>query len=213
MKTKNIFLALFFLGTIGLLSACSNGINGAGLEIPEYKGATLAENNLLYGTNYTDTTCTSTLTGAISETDASGLLFMREEEKLARDVYTYLYDKYKLPVFLNISKSESAHVAAVLRLIDGFKISDNSSNAPGVYVNPQLTDLYKQLIDMGNLSVNDALKVGVLIEQTDINDLSKELLSTQNSSIQTVYNNLKAASNAHLKAFSWNLKVRGVVYP
>jgi hypothetical protein len=97
--------------------------------------------------------------------------------------------------------------------MNGFKIADNSSKTPGIYVNTHLTELYKQLIDMGNLSVNDALKVGVMIEQTDITDLKKELLLVQNASIKTVYTNLMAGSNAHLKAFSWNLKIRGVVYP
>lgn len=138
---------------------------------------------------------------------------MREEEKMARDVYAYLYDKYKLPVFKNITKSENAHISAVLRLIEGFKITDNSTSSAGVFTNTHISELYQQLITMGNISVVDALKVGVLIEQTDIADLKKELLSVENVSVKTVYTNLSKASEVHLKAFIWNLKVRGVVYP
>ena len=102
---------------------------------------------------------------------------------------------------------------AVLRLITAFKITDNSNNNPGEYTNAHIKDLYQQLIAMGNISLIDALKVGVLIEQTDISDLDKELLAVQNASVKTVYTNLKAGSNAHLKAYIWNLKVLGVVYP
>jgi hypothetical protein len=138
---------------------------------------------------------------------------MREEEKMARDVYTYFYAKYKLPVFLNVSKSENAHMSAVLRLITGFQITDNSTNDAGVYVNASLTVLYKQLIALGDISLIDALKASVLIEQTDISDLQKELLVVENVSVKTVYTNIMAGSNAHLKAYIWNLKINGVTYP
>jgi len=219
MKTKNLFLSLVVMGTIIALGACSNGITGAvettatDLLTSDLKSGTIPEGNNLTGTISDVTIPACVVSGTVTETETAGLLFMREEEKLAHDVYAYLYAKYKLPVFLNISKSENMHVSVVMRLIEGFNIADNSSNTVGIYVNTRLTELYKQLIDMGNLSVNDALKVGVLIEQTDISDLQKELLTVQNASIKTVYTNLMAGSNAHLKAFSWNLKVRGVVYP
>jgi len=153
------------------------------------------------------------LSGTVTESEGAGLLFMREEEKMARDVYAYMYAKYNLPVFGNITKSENAHMLAVLRLITAFKITDNGNNNPGEYTNTHIKDLYQQLITMGDISLVDALKVGVLIEQTDISDLEKELLTVQNASIKTVYTNLKAGSNAHLKAFIWNLKIQGVVYP
>jgi hypothetical protein len=138
---------------------------------------------------------------------------MREEEKMARDVYAYLFAKYNTIAFGNITKSENAHMLAVLRLITAFKIADNSNNNPGEYTNAHIKDLYQQLITMGNISLTDALKVGVMIEQADISDLEKEILTVQNASVKTVYTNLKAGSNAHLKAYIWNLKILGVVYP
>ena len=219
MKTNLFLSSIAILGTFILPSACSNGIAGlveaAGtqVQVPEFKSATSTEASILTGTIADVTITACVVTGTVNEAETAGLMFMCEEEKMARDIYTYLYTKYKLPVFLNISKSENVHVSAVLRLIEGFKITDNSSNTAGIYVNTHLTELYKQLIDRSNLSVNDALKVGVLIEQTDIKDLEKELLSVQNASIKAVYTNLMAGSNAHLKAFTWNQKVRGVVYP
>jgi len=219
MRTKTFLSTLAIVLAIALFGACSDRVTGsvdptnAAATTTDMKSATVPAAAILAGTIADIPIATCVVAGTISETERTGLLFMREEEKLARDVYTYLYAKYKLPVFLNISKSENAHVSAILRLMTGFGITDNSSNTAGVYVNPLLTDLYKQLIAMGDLSVNEALKVGVLIEQTDINDLQKELLSLQNSAIKTVYTNLMAGSNAHLKAFSWNLKIRGITYP
>jgi hypothetical protein len=207
------------LGVLVLPSSCSEGIAGTDETVGseavalDLKGATLPVPFLLAGTIADVPVPICTITGTVTDTEASGLLFMREEEKMARDVYAYLYEKYKLPVFKNITKSENAHMSAVLRLITGFKVTDNSSNNPGEFTNTHITELYNQLLTMGNLSVVDALKVGVLIEQTDIADLQKELLTVENTSIKTVYGNLLKGSEAHLKAFTWNLKVRGVVYP
>lgn len=213
MKTKIFLSSIIIMSSFALFSSCSEGIAGTEEETTELKSATEAAPVILAGTIADVPIPACIISGTITETEAAGLLFMREEEKMARDVYAYLYEKYKLPVFKNITKSENVHMSAVLRLIEGFKITDNSSNNPGEYTNEHITELYGQLIEMGNVSVIEALKVGVLIEQTDIADLQKELLTVENSSIKTVYGNLLKGSEAHLKAFTWNLKVRGVIYP
>lgn len=218
MKTNKLFSILAILGVFAIASSCTDKITEAvdptinELSSPELKSATLPVACILTGTITDVTIPVCVVTGTVSEAETASLLFMREEEKLARDVYAYLYAKYKLPVFLNVSKSENAHMSAVLRLITSFKITDNSTNDPGVYVNTHLTELYKQLIAMGDISVIDALKAGVLIEQTDISDLQNALLTVENLSVKTVYKNIMAGSNAHLKAFIWNLKIKGVAY-
>lgn len=218
MKTRIILASVAILGVLVLPGSCSKGIVGTddtllADESVDLKSATLPGTCILTGTIADVPITGCTITGTVTDTEAAGLLFMREEEKMARDVYAYLYEKYKLPVFKNITKSENAHMSAVLRLIEGFKIADNGNNNPGEFTNIHIAELYNQLIAMGNVSAVEALKVGVLIEQTDIADLEKELLTVENASVKTVYTNLLAGSNAHLKAFIWNLKVRGVVYP
>lgn len=219
MKAINLFSVISVLGAATLFGSCSDKITStvdnpvADVLTSELKSTSLPEACVLTGTIQDVPVAACVVTGTVNAAETAGLLFMREEEKMARDVYTYLYGKYKLPVFLNISKSENAHMSAVLRLITAFNITDNSTNDPGVYTDTHIADLYKQLIDMGDLSVVDALKVGVLIEQTDISDLQKELLTVENASVKTVYTNLTAGSNAHLKAFIYNLKIKGVTYP
>lgn len=208
----NIFLSsIIIMSSFALFSSCSEEIAGTEEETTELKNATATAPCILTGTIADVPIPGCTITGTVTETEAAGLLFMREEEKMARDVYAYLYEKYKLPVFKNITKSENAHMSAVLRLIAGFKITDNSNNNPGEFTNTHIAELYSQLLTMGNLSLIDALKAGVLIEQTDIADLKKELLSVENTSVKTVYGNLLKGSEAHLKAFTWNLKIRGIV--
>lgn len=226
MKTRNYLSAVVVMGALLLTGSCSKEISAVDEAVvsdqalastvqidAELKDANLAVPCIITGTIPDAPVPVCVLSGTVTESEAAGLLFMREEEKMARDVYASFYAKYKSPVFGNITKSENAHMLAVLRLITAFKITDNSTNNPGEYTNTHIKDLYQQLITMGNISLTDALKVGVLIEQTDISDLDKALVAVQNTSVKTVYTNIKAGSNAHLKAFIWNLKVLGVVYP
>jgi len=141
-----------------------------------------------------------------------GLRFMREEEKLARDVYKALYAKFPLRPFLNISQSEQTHTDAIKSLLIKYNIEDPvSTDVPGIFINEDLGKLYINLIAAG--SVSEALKVGAAIEEIDILDLEKHLNElVNNEDIKFVYNNLKNASGNHLKAFVRNLSARGINY-
>lgn len=141
----------------------------------------------------------------ISTQEAADLQFMREEEKLAHDVYAALYAKWQTPVFLNIQKSEATHTASVKTLLDRYGISDPISNTkPGEFTNPEFATLYRQLVDEGSHSLAAALAVGRKIEELDIKDLNERIARTQNPDILRVYGNLKRGSENHLRAFSSN---------
>jgi hypothetical protein len=141
------------------------------------------------------------------------LTYMREEEKLARDVYLNLYDMWGSRIFDNISVSEQTHMDAVKTLLDRYGIPDPAAGkGPGVFTNQDLQDLYDALIKDGGVSLVEALKVGVVIEETDIDDLNAGIASTKRKDIKTVYSNLLLGSLNHLKAFVSNLAIQGVVY-
>ncbi len=138
---------------------------------------------------------------------------MREEEKLARDVYKNFYQSYNLFVFNNISKSEQAHTNAIKYLLNVYQIDDPAANdIPGVFQNEELQQLYTTLIEQGSVSLNDALLVGGAIEEIDILDLQEQIDNADNIYIIKVYSNLKRASGFHLRAFVRNLQIRGIVY-
>jgi len=151
--------------------------------------------------------------GQLTEEEKEGLLYMVEEEKLAHDVYVTLYEKWGLQIFNNIAQSESTHVNAVRSLLDKYNITDPTKNEPvGVFQNPDLQALYNQLIEMGSKSVVDALKVGALIEETDIIDLQERIDQTNKLDIISVYENLMMGSRNHLRAFVKTLANYGVTY-
>ncbi len=141
---------------------------------------------------------------AADSTEAQ-LLFMIEEEKLAHDVYSVMYEKYGAQVFGNILKSESTHQEKVLTLLEARNIADPRSAEIGVFKNQDLQKFYDQLIQQGNQSATEAYKVGVAIEERDIADLSAQLAITSDQDIVVAYESLRSASENHLRAFNRQL--------
>jgi hypothetical protein len=153
-------------------------------------------------------------TTTLSADEAAGLIFMREEEKLAHDVYVTFYQQYGLAIFNNIASSEATHLAAVKTLLDRYGIADPAAgNSVGVFENAELQALYNELIAQGSQSLSAALKIGGAIEEIDILDLQERFATTTHSDIQQVYTSLLNGSYNHLRAFVNTLKAQtGEVY-
>lgn len=142
--------------------------------------------------------------------EQSNLEFMREEEKLARDVYTYLYGVWGTAVFNTISISEQRHMDAALNSLNFYGIADPAAgNAAGVFTNTTLQQLYDDLVAQGEGSELAALEVGILIEETDIADLDTSIAATTRPDLVRLYSNLRKGSLNHLSAFTNNLEALG----
>ncbi len=139
----------------------------------------------------------------LTATEIEALQFMREEEKLARDVYLVLYDQWGLPIFQNIAGSEQVHMDTVLSLMQRYEIADSAANlGPGQFANADLQALYDQLVASGSQSLADALRVGALVEETDIADLESRLGVMENGEISQAFNNLLRGSFNHLRSYA-----------
>lgn len=149
----------------------------------------------------------------LDATEAQGLTYMREEEKLARDVYRYFYPMWEAGLFENISESEQSHFEAIGELLATYRLDDPAAqDLPGVFVNPDLQALYDLLIATGSGSELAALQVGALIEETDMVDIVKALAATDQPDITVVYENLLRGSRNHLRAFVAAIEALGVPY-
>lgn len=137
----------------------------------------------------------------LSDDEAAGLLFMREEEKLARDIYTTLAARWSLPVFSNIARSERTHMDTIAVLLDRYGLNDPAQNEAGVFSDAGLQALYNELVERGSQSSAEALQVAAAIEEMDIVDLRTRLAQSDNADIVQAYNNLLAGSSNHLRAF------------
>ena len=145
--------------------------------------------------------------------EADNLVFMREEEKLARDVYLTMYEAWGLNIFSNIAASEQTHTDAVAEMLDKYKLPDPVvDDRVGIFVNQELATLYDTLLTSGYLSSLEALKVGALIEEVDMVDLKRAIEETDNENIQVLYENLLSGSRNHLRAFVGLIEDQGIVY-
>ena len=152
-------------------------------------------------------------TAELTDAEMDGLILMREEEKLARDVYLTLLDLWGLPVFENIAAAEVTHTGAVLELLDAYGIDDPvADDTIGVFTDPGLDALYDDLIEQGSASLVDALTVGAIIEDLDIFDLQNLLDETDNPDIERVYTSLLMGSENHMRAFLRQLDSQGGTY-
>ena len=150
---------------------------------------------------------------SLQDDEKRDLLYMREEEKLARDVYLRLYAEWSDPVFLRIAQSEQRHADAVRALLDRYAIEDPASGrGEGEFSNPELQKLYLDLVAAGEQSYVDALKIGATIEDLDLFDLRGGIASTDNEDIRTVYANLQNGSRNHMRAFVGKLEALGESY-
>lgn len=147
----------------------------------------------------------------ISDADRDGLIFMREEEKLALDVYQELHDIWDLPIFDDIAAAELTHTDSVKTLLDRYDIDDPALDQPaGVFQNADLQALYDDLVARGGESITEALLVGALIEDLDIADLQAR--ASDDPAISLVYSNLERGSRNHLRAFIGQLDANDETY-
>lgn len=149
----------------------------------------------------------------ISQQEEESLVFLREEEKLAYDVYIYLYNLWGVKIFKNISDSEQTHTDSVLELLKKYNIEDPvKENEIGVFQNEILQEAYNTLTEKGSLSVIEAFKVGAYIEELDIKDIRDLYEKVDNADIELVFSNLEKGSVNHINSFLNQLIKYGETY-
>ncbi|MDX8339364.1 DUF2202 domain-containing protein [Draconibacterium sp. IB214405] len=200
MKTKRMLFKMAILVMVFTLSACSEKQNDEDL----------ANSDNTEAKSLNGSTAVQVL--SLTETDSLGLIFMREEEKLARDAYLVLFSKYNHQVFDNISQSEQVHTDAILRLLNYYNLDDPFIDVIGEFNDPSLAELFNDLMILGDINLDSALVVGALIEETDIEDIANLASKTEVQNIIQVYGNLISGSENHLRAFVKDLSNRGIDY-
>jgi len=150
----------------------------------------------------------------LSDAEVSSLLTMRQEEKLARDVYLTLQLQWGARIFANIARAEQQHMDLVKFLLDRYGIEDPAADDTiGVYSSETFNELYHQLVEAGSASWDAALTVGATIEDLDIFDLEEALTdAVDNEDIRMVYQNLRKGSRNHMRAFYGQLEMLGIGY-
>ena len=212
MKTifKTIGLSLFMVASSILTISCEKDMKNS----DNIQYATLLDISL----DGTSTIISKNMETALMETpelldnELNTLLKMKEEEKLAHDVYTFLYEKWGNTVFSRISAAENNHLHAIIRLLQYYGSADTLAGNAGIFANVEVQTLYNSLVAKGSESIEEAYKTGALIEEMDIKDLRDAIATTSNSNIIMVFENLERGSRNHLRAFNRQLTTVGAIY-
>lgn len=148
----------------------------------------------------------------LSDQEIEDLKYVREEEKLAHDVYTRLSQEYDIRVLENVASSEQRHTNAVETLIEKYGLEDPYDEELGTFEHEEISEMYDKLVGEGLESETAALKVAAEVEEIDIVDLDKKIENTDNEDITQVYTNLRKGSERHLSAFDRQLNIRDASY-
>ncbi len=150
----------------------------------------------------------------LSQEDIDEISWVREEEKLARDVYLTLSDMWGIRAFERIASSEQTHMDAIAEeLIIPYGLEDPvTTDEVGVFSNPELQKLYDELVAKGSRSVEEAVLIGMTIEDMDIFDLQEAMDQSDNADLDTVFANLMNASGNHMIAFNRQAERLGLEY-
>ncbi|TNF37946.1 MAG: DUF2202 domain-containing protein [Deltaproteobacteria bacterium] len=144
---------------------------------------------------------------------AADLAYLREEEKLARDVYTTLYEHRPMMMLANIAASEQAHMDAVAASLAAWGLPDPVvDDTVGVFVDPELDALYDQLVAAGRASNVAALTVAAAVEERDIADLEAMIGYITEPATLALLTNLQCASRNHMRIFVDRLTTSGDAY-
>ena len=149
----------------------------------------------------------------LSPKEKAWLLKMREEEKLAHDVYFTILQRWPLRAFENITNSEQKHMDMVKALLDKYGLKDPVKGlGMGYFKSKEFSELYSEMVKRGMKNFGEAIKVGAEIEELDIHDLQQALKEVDNQDVKLVFQNLMKASRNHLRIFSNWLKKIGENY-
>jgi len=205
-KTINFFISIILITTIG----CNS-------DTEEPSSNASDQSNQLENTGFQLDSLSADLANlpieTLSEDESSAIIFMREEEKLARDAYDLFFQLWNQKIFDNISSAEQTHMDALLLLIDRYQLIDPIGNdIAGVFENVELQSLYDALIAIGQNSMVDALMAGAEIEEVDLIDLQIRLVESDNQDIALIFDNLMKGSRNHLRSFVSNIEKQGITY-
>lgn len=213
MKTKK-YVNLAFIGLIATTLVFTTSCEKEALDAADEQYVGIIDVADDGTTVFNDSNLKSTMveTPALSDSELVVLSHMKEEEKLARDVYAFLFQKWGTPIFSRISRAENRHMNAVITLLKYYDMPDTLVGDTGVFSIPEFQELYFDLTEKGSDSVEAALMIGALIEEMDIVDLREALMVADNENIIRVFEHLLIASRNHLRAFNRQLESLGLVY-
>jgi hypothetical protein len=200
-----IMVALAAAGCVALPTAANAATGADESNVPP---VSIQEQTRVYGPQPG-----STVKAPLTAEEVTTLQLIREEEKLAHDVYADLFPYCRNKVFKAIAKQEAAHFKTIGKMLKLFGVPDPAVGSPGVFSTPELQAAYADYLARGMVSCVEAYKVGVDIEMQDIADLGNAMDETDRAPLEQHYRHLLIGAENHLRMFQLRLQAEGETYP
>jgi len=144
--------------------------------------------------------------------EKASVLYAREQQKLARDLYQVLGAKWSAVILQSTAHAEQKHMDTVKSLIDGLKLTDPAQPAAGQFTDPMFQKLYGQLLDRGSVSLVEALRAAAYMEEMEIRDTRGFVEDANRLDIIRGLGSITTGEPTHLRVFVAELKKQGVDY-
>ncbi len=146
----------------------------------------------------------------ITETEAGDLQLLREEEKLARDLFRDWSDRSEL--FGAVAHSKQLHFEIVGALLQRHQVTDRTLGGEGLYVFPQLQTLHQELLARGGSTELEALAAGAELHERDLVGLEEAAGRSQLEDVRASLAEIQRGARNHLRGCVEELALQGVDY-
>ncbi len=161
------------------------------------------------GTNVNDES-NSVFNETLSPREIDDMNYLIENEKLLRDYFNVMYNKYNLSLFQNVAKSEQSHLNFLAVKFLRYDLKNPTEEKPaGEYVNPELQQTYDIMIAKGETNIYAALLAGSSKVKEDVEDIPLMIDQFEgNADIVLIFSNILIESQKNREVLEQELKVQ-----
>ncbi len=178
--------------TIAAFSAFFLGLANAETDLPQ---------EAKYDAEHIEKCMTPKVVGALQ--------YLVQEEKLMRDVFRNLFERYDIYAFKKAADVADEHYDKLMKLLADHGIHIDVPDTKGVYTSAIFEKLYVDAIEAGSKSLADAMRVGRELESINIMDLKHRDVYKADKCIRDVLDSFIADADKRFRTFAlWDLKHR-----
>lgn len=138
-------------------------------------------------------------TSGISTDEQKALVQIFEQEKLARDVYSQIGEKFGIKILKNAAIGKQKQMSLILDFMTLNQVAVAFDDAQGVFKSPELRENYSAFLTEGLGSLNNAFRVGAKMEDYNIYHIDKILATQTTGKLVLLLSKLSCSAGNELK--------------
>lgn len=152
------------------------------------------------------------VTNPLTADEIEFLFAMREDEKVAIDLYTAFATQYPTATqFSRIAAAEATHIAVAETVLGYYEVTYPALGAAGVFADAERQAQYQELLAKAT-TLQAAFEAMATLEEENIAAYKAVEANITNANLKLIVSNMIKASSNHLKAAVRQLTALGVTY-